>query len=145
MAEAVAEPEGGNMTSADMDGVRGADADVVRELEERRFRAVVERDLDDFAGLAHPDLAYIHSSGTVDTLESFVAKCESGYFVYQRIDHLVDKVSVVGDTAVVIGHMRVNMTAGGIRRQLENRALGVWARGADGTWKLLAHQATAKR
>ncbi|WP_229913626.1 nuclear transport factor 2 family protein [Streptomyces capitiformicae] len=125
-----------------MDVIR--EADVIRELERRRFRVIVERDFDGFAELAHPDLSYTHSSGTLDTLDSFVGKCESAYFVYHRIDHVVDSVTVVGDTAVVIGEMRVSMSAGGIRRQLDNRSLGVWAR-ADGTWKLLAHQATAKR
>ncbi|MDN3060088.1 nuclear transport factor 2 family protein [Streptomyces sp. SRF1] len=120
-----------------------ADADVVRELERRRFRAIVQRDFDGFAELAHPELSYTHSSGTLDTLESFVGKCESTYFVYHRIEHVIDSVTVAGDTAVVVGEMRVHMTAGGMRRRLDNRSLGVWAR-VDGTWKLLAHQATAK-
>ncbi|MCX2926902.1 nuclear transport factor 2 family protein [Streptomyces sp. NEAU-W12] len=120
-----------------------ADADVVRELERRRFHAIVERDFDGFAELVHPELSYTHSSGTLDTLGSFVGKCESAYFVYHRIEHVVDSVTVAGDTAVVVGEMRVHMTAGGVRRRLDNRSLGVWAR-IDGTWKLLAHQATAK-
>ncbi|MEU3861706.1 nuclear transport factor 2 family protein [Streptomyces sp. NPDC028722] len=120
------------------------DADVIRDLEKLRFDTLVERDLQAFTDLAHPDLAYTHSSGTLDTLDSFVAKCESAYYAYHRIDHLIEQVTVAGDTAVVIGEMSVDMTAGGIRRKLANRSLGVWTR-ADGTWRLLAHQTTAKR
>ncbi|MFB0617885.1 nuclear transport factor 2 family protein [Streptomyces sp. AGS-58] len=120
------------------------DADVICELEKLRFDTLVERDIHAFTDLAHPDLAYTHSSGTLDTLDSFVAKCESAYYVYHRIDHLIEYVTVAGDTAVVIGEMCVDMTAGGIRKKLANRSLGVWAR-VDGTWRLLAHQATAKR
>ncbi|WP_240468028.1 nuclear transport factor 2 family protein [Streptomyces dangxiongensis] len=120
------------------------DADVICELEKRRFETIVERDFHGFADLAHPELAYTHSSGTLDTLDSFIEKCESTYYAYHRIDHLVESVTVVGDTAVVIGEMRVDMTAGGTRRELVNRSLGVWAR-VDGTWRFLAHQATAKR
>ncbi|GGP00735.1 nuclear transport factor 2 family protein [Wenjunlia tyrosinilytica] len=121
-----------------------ADEEAVRELENRRFRAIVEGDLADFRDLAHPDLAYTHSSGTLDTLDSFVEKCESAFFVYHHIDHITDSVTVVGDTAVVIGDMCVDMTAGGMRRELANRSLGVWVR-VEGEWKVLAHQATAKR
>ncbi|MFF1402960.1 nuclear transport factor 2 family protein [Streptomyces sp. NPDC058294] len=120
------------------------DADAICELEKLRFDTLVERNLRTFTDLAHPDLAYTHSSGTLETLDSFVAKCGSAYYVYHRIDHLIEHVTVVGDTAVVIGEMRVDMTADGIRRELANRSLGVWAR-ADGAWRLLAHQATAKR
>lgn len=120
------------------------DADVIRELEKRRFDAIVERDLDSFTDLAHPDLAYTHSSGTLDTLDSFVKKCGTSHYVYHRIDHLIESVTVVGDTAVVLSEMHVDMTSQGVRRELDNRVLGVWAR-RDGRWELLAHQATAKR
>ncbi|MGW3466336.1 nuclear transport factor 2 family protein [Streptomyces olivaceoviridis] len=120
------------------------DTDVIRELEKRRFDTLVAHDLGGFTDLCHPDLAYVHSSGTLDTLDSFVEKCESSHYVYHRIDHLVESVKVIGDTAVIISEMHIDITAGGVRRKLANRALGVWAR-VDGSWRLLAHQATAKR
>ena len=120
------------------------DADVICELEKRRFDTIVECDLDGFAHLAHPDLSYTHSSGTLDTLDSFVEKCQSAYYVYHRIDHLIERVTVVGDSAVAIGEMHVDVTVGGTRRELANRSLGVWSR-VDGAWRLLAHQSTAKR
>ncbi|NJQ14645.1 nuclear transport factor 2 family protein [Streptomyces bohaiensis] len=121
-----------------------SDEQAVRELEGRRFRAIMEGDLAAFRNLAHPDLTYTHSSGALDTLESFLEKCESAYFVYHRIDHVTGSATVVGDTAVVVGDMRVDMTAGGTRRELSNRSLGVWVR-MEGKWRILAHQATAKR
>lgn len=120
-----------------------ADTEAVRELEQRRFTTLVEGDLAAFRALAHPALAYTHSSGTLDTLDSFVEKCASGYFRYHRIDHRIHGVTVVGDAAVVVGEMRVDLTANGKRLQLLNRSLGVWAR-EDGGWRLLAHQATAR-
>jgi ketosteroid isomerase-like protein len=124
--------------------VAATDAHTIRDLEKHRFDSIAEHDLDGFSDLAHPDLAYTHSSGTLDTLDSFIEKCGSNHYVYHRIDHIIERVTVAGDTAVVISEVRVDMTAGGIRRKLANRSLGVWAR-VDGTWKLLAHQATAKQ
>ena len=120
------------------------DADVIRELENRRFEAIVTRDFGSFAELAHPDLAYTHSNGALDTLDSYLAKCESGFYVYHRIDHPIDTITVVGDTAVVIGEMHADLTAGGDRKQLGNRSLAVWVR-VGGTWKFLAYQATVKQ
>lgn len=120
------------------------DTDVIRELEKRRFGTLVAHDLAGFADLCHPDLTYVHSSGTLDTLGSFVEKCENSHYVYHRIDHLVESVKVIGDTAVIVSDMHIDITAGGVRRELTNRALGVWAR-VDGRWRFLAHQATPKR
>ncbi|NUH42567.1 nuclear transport factor 2 family protein [Streptomyces samsunensis] len=120
------------------------DANVIRELENRRFDAIVARDFDTFAELAHTSLAYTHSNGTLDTLESYLEKCKSGYYVYHRIDHPIDTITVVGDTAVVIGEMNADLTAGGTRKKLANSSLAVWTR-VNGTWKFLAYQPTVKQ
>ncbi|MEJ3657950.1 NAD(P)-binding domain-containing protein [Actinomycetes bacterium KLBMP 9759] len=124
-------------------GVRsgGSDAEVIRELEQRRYAAVVEGDFATFAALAHPALAYTHSDGTLDDLASYLDKCISGFYDYHRIEHPVDRIVVAGDTAIVVGEMRAELTAGGIRKKLANRALAVWVRVPDG-WRLLAYQPT---
>lgn len=120
------------------------DADEIHELEKRRFRAITDRDLDSFVELAHPDLTYTHSSGNTDSLESYLAKCRTGSYVYHWIDHPVDSVIVVGDTAIVVGEMSAELTIKGVRRRLDNRSMAVWVR-LHGAWKLLAYQATAKQ
>jgi ketosteroid isomerase-like protein len=118
-----------------------SDAERVRALEDRRYRAVVEGDFDTFAALAHPELAYTHSDGTLDDRGSYLAKCRSGHYVYHRIDHPVDRIVVTGDTAVVVGEMHAELTAGGVRKTLANRSLAVWVR-TEGGWRLLAYQPT---
>lgn len=114
---------------------------VIRELEDRRYAAVVDGDLATFAELAHPELAYTHSDGTVDTLSSYVEKCRSGHYVYHRIDHPIDRIVVTGGTAIVVGEMHADITAGGTRKSLANRSLAVWVR-SGGAWRLLAYQPT---
>lgn len=120
------------------------DAAIIRVLEDRRFDAIVNQDFETFAELAHPSLAYTHSNGALDTLTSYLDKCKSGFYVYHRIDHPIEEITVVGDTAVVVGEMNADLTAGGVRKQLANRSLAVWTR-ADGTWKFLAYQPTVKQ
>lgn len=119
-----------------------ADVEVtIRALEDARYAAVIAGDVDAFVALAHPDLAYTHSSGVTDTLDSYREKLESGYYVYHRVDHPVERILVSGSTAVVVGEMHADLTVGGTRTRLANRAMAVWVR-ADGRWLLLAYQPT---
>ncbi|MEV6749353.1 nuclear transport factor 2 family protein [Streptomyces sp. WC2508] len=113
----------------------------IRVLEDARYAAVIAGDVDAFTDLAHPELAYTHSNALVDTLDSYREKLRSGFYVYHRIDHPVDRIVVAGDAAVVIGEMYADITAGGVRKTLANRCLAVWVR-ENGTWLLLGYQPT---
>ena len=113
----------------------------ILELEAKRYRAVVDGEFDVFRGLCHPDLAYTHSDGTRDSLDSYLGKCRSGFYVYHRIDHPTDDVLLTGGTAVVVGQMNASITAGGKHKQLVNNSIAVWVRD-NGTWLLLAYQPT---
>lgn len=113
----------------------------VRSLEDARYAAVLAGDFAAFAAHAHPDLAYTHSNAVTDTLESYLDKLRSGFYVYHSIDHPVDRITVAGDTAAVVGEMHADITAGGLRKTLANRCLAVWVREAD-RWLLLAYQPT---
>ncbi|GEM30958.1 hypothetical protein NN3_19650 [Nocardia neocaledoniensis NBRC 108232] len=113
----------------------------IRALEDARYAAVLAGDVAAFAALAHPELVYTHSNAAVDTLDSYLDKLRSGFYVYHRIDHPVDRIVIAGDTAVVAGQMHADITAGGTRKQLGNRAQAVWVR-RDEQWLLLAYSPT---
>jgi ketosteroid isomerase-like protein len=113
----------------------------IRALEDARYDAVIAGDVDGFVALAHPELAYTHSNAVTDTLEEYRNKLASGFYVYHRIDHPVERIVVSGDTAVVVGEMHADITAGGARKTLANRCLAVWVR-QDRRWLLLAYQPT---
>ncbi|GAA2848342.1 hypothetical protein GCM10010472_01570 [Pseudonocardia halophobica] len=119
------------------------DEAMILELERQRFDAVVDQDFELFASTAHPALMYTHSNGVTDTLESYLEKCRNGFYVYHRIDHPVTKIVIEGDTAVVLGEMNADLTAGGTRKQLANTSLAVWVRDGE-SWKLLAYQPTPR-
>lgn len=124
-------------TDTDIAAIR----DTIRRREDERYAAVLDGDIDAFAALAHPDLIYTHSNGAVDNLASYREKIETGFYVYHRIDHPIDRIVVPGDTALVVGEMHADITAGGVRKTLANRALAVWVR-SDGDWRLIAYQPT---
>jgi hypothetical protein len=83
---------GGDLVTCDEEHV----AATVRDREDQRYRAAVAGDVELFARLAHPDLAYTHSDGTLDDLDSYVRKCREGYYVYDSIEHPIDRITVVG-------------------------------------------------
>jgi uncharacterized protein (TIGR02246 family) len=124
-----------------LDGKEPGAEQIIRSLEKQRFQAVVDGDFNQFAALAHPELAYVHSSGTVDTVESYLKKCHSGYYVYKSIDHPIDEIRVYGESVLVIGEMNAEMIINGEARLLRNKSLAVWVK-LEGHWKLVAYQAT---
>ncbi|WP_335943997.1 nuclear transport factor 2 family protein [Pseudomonas sp. G166] len=124
-----------------LDGKEPGAEQIIRSLEKQRFQAVVDGDFNQFAALAHPELAYVHSSGTVDTVESYLKKCHSGYYVYKSIDHPIDEIRVYGESVLVIGEMNAEMIINGEARSLRNKSLAVWVK-LEGHWKLAAYQAT---
>ena len=118
--------------------------DVVAEVlaaEDRRYEALLGPDLPTLERLFHERLSYAHSSGVRDTKQEYFEKVRSGYYDYHSIDHPVERVEVVGDTAIVAGRMTADLTVQGTRKTIDNLALAVWAKdGAE--WRLLAYAPT---
>jgi hypothetical protein len=117
------------------------DVRAVLAAEDRRYDALLGPDLPTLERLFHERLTYAHSSGVRDTKAEYLAKIENGYYVYSRIDHPVERVDVVGDSAVVVGRMTADLTVAGTPKTIDNLALAVWTR-ATGEWQLLAYAPT---
>lgn len=113
----------------------------VLDAEDRRYRAMLEADLPALDRLCADELSYAHSSGARDTKAEYFEKVRSGYYDYLRIDHPVERVEVLGDTAIVVGRMTADLTVDGTPKTIDNLALAVWSR-ASGEWRLLAYAPT---
>lgn len=118
------------------------DVQAVLAAEDRRYRAMVDGDLDTLGELLADGLCYTHSSGGRDTRDEYLAKLRSRYYVYREAEHPVDRVEVTGDTAIVVGRMTAVVDVAGVPKSLDNLALAVWTR-AGGSWRLLAYAPTA--
>ena len=120
-----------------------ADDDVhaVLAAEDRRYRAMTDADLAALDELCAEELSYTHSNGVRDTKAEYLEKVRSGYYVYHRIDHPVERVEVVGDVAVVVGRMTADLDSGGVRKSIDCLALAVWSRTVN-SWRLLAYSPT---
>jgi ketosteroid isomerase-like protein len=120
----------------------GTDAQAVLAAEDRRYKAMQDADMTTLDELCADALSYAHSSGTRDTKSEYLGKIGSGYYAYRRIDHPVERVEVVGDTAIVVGRMTADIEVQGVPKTIDNLALAVWTR-ASGTWRLLAYAPTS--
>jgi hypothetical protein len=120
----------------------GTDAEAVLAAEDRRYKAMQDADMTTLDELCADALSYAHSSGTRDTKSEYLGKIGSGYYVYRRIDHPVERVEVVGDTAIVVGRMTSDVEVQGVLKTIDNLALAVWTR-ASGDWRLLAYAPTS--
>ena len=125
-------------------GMQQPDDDVrsVLAAEDRRYQAMLAADLASLDALCADELSYAHSSGARDTKEQYLEKVRSGYYVYRRIEHPVERVAVLGDTAVVVGRMTADLDVDGVAKTIDNLALAVWTRAA-GPWQLLAYAPTS--
>jgi hypothetical protein len=118
------------------------DLQQILAAEDRRYRAMQDGDLATLDELCADELSYTHSSGTRDTKAEYFAKVGSGHYVYRRIDHPVERVEVLGDTAIVVGRMTADVDVQGVPKTIDNLALAVWTR-ASGAWQLLAYAPTS--
>jgi ketosteroid isomerase-like protein len=115
-------------------------ADVLA-AEDERYQAMLDGDLDALDRLCADEVSYAHSSGARDTKQEYFAKIRSGYYDYHRIDHPVERVEVLGDTAIVVGRMTADLAVDGTDKTIDNLSLAVWTRTGD-SWRLLAYAPT---
>ena len=126
-----------------MDPLRSSDDDArsVLAAEDLRYQAMIDADLPELDRLLAEQVSYAHSSGARDTKAEYLQKVRTGYYDYWRIDHPVERVEVVGDTALVVGRMTADLGVDGTPKTIDNLALAVWVRIA-GDWRLLAYAPT---
>lgn len=127
-----------------MDNATAAEKNEIETLEAKRYQAVVDGDYDTFEDLCHQRLVYTHSLGDRDTLSSYLEKLRKGFYRYHRIDHPIEDIVLIGDTALVLGQMNADLTVNGTHKTLANSALSVWVK-EDKTWKFLAYQPTPRK
>ncbi|MCO8045136.1 nuclear transport factor 2 family protein [Acinetobacter bohemicus] len=114
---------------------------LIKNLEEERFKAIVERRYEDFAKLAHPEMTYTHTSGVTDSKESYLDKLFGGFYDYKWIKHPISKIQIIGEVALVFGEMHSELVAGNIQKSLRNKSLAIW-RKENNAWLFYAYQPT---
>ena len=100
----------------------------IRDLEERRYAAMKAGDIDVLEDLLHDDLAYMHSTGDLESKEGYLGGLRAGTSAYKRIDYDDQTIRVHDDLAMVFHHLVADAVFEGSERHLDNRLLAVWSR-----------------
>ncbi|UDY23406.1 nuclear transport factor 2 family protein [Nocardioides sp. Kera G14] len=114
----------------------------IRALEDRRFRAMLDGDVETLRELLSERLMYTHTDGRVDTKESYLATLAGGG-PYVEIDHPVRELVADDHVALVSGAMVATLDKGGVVSRLDNATLSVWLN-EEGTWRYAAFQPTPR-
>jgi hypothetical protein len=116
-------------------------AEHIAVLEERRYRAMIDGDLNALEELCSVELTYTHSAGDQDDRLSYLNKVRSGHFVYHEIEHPADRIRLFGDAALVTGRMTARVSVAGSEQRINNAYLAVWAIERE-AWRFVAYQPT---
>ena len=113
----------------------------IRELETRRFQAMIEADTAALDTILAEDLTYTHTSGWVDTKEQFIGWLESGELNYQSISTDSVTVRVYAAATVVTGQAAVKIKVNGQAKNLHIRFIDVYVK-RNAHWQMVAWQST---
>ncbi|HYG56010.1 MAG TPA: nuclear transport factor 2 family protein [Burkholderiales bacterium] len=114
---------------------------LIRNLEDRRYRAMCEADAKTLEELLHDRLVYTHSYGGADSKASYMDGIRSKKWNYKKVERPIEDIQVHGDCAVVTGHVRIDLVSDGQAKQLNSRYTNVWIKGSKG-WQMVAWQST---
>jgi ketosteroid isomerase-like protein len=115
--------------------------DTIRELEDRRYRAMCEADAATLNKLLADTLVYTHSYGGADSKASYLEGIRAKKWVYQKVERPKENIQVHGDCAVVTGQVRIQLLSEGKPKTLNSAYTNVWIKGAKG-WQMVAWQST---
>jgi hypothetical protein len=119
-----------------------AGAAAVIEAEKARCRALVAADREAMAAIFDAGFTYIHSTGRVDTRQSYLDTL--GRMGYLSAAHSGVEVRVIGDVAVITGDLDlVQQPPDAESRPIFFRFIGVWRKDGD-RWLAVAHQNTKR-
>jgi ketosteroid isomerase-like protein len=125
-------------------GQKGGNARAAIEKAEQDWSGAVRSgDASAMAKILADDLVYTHSTGIVDTKESYIQSITSGNQKYAGIEYSDTKIKVYGRAALVTTVVRMTGTTKGVPFDNKLRMSHFWVRDAQGTdWKLASHQTT---
>ena len=106
-------------------------SEVIQDLEQRRWQAMIDVDLSTLDLLLHPNLRYTHSTAAVDTKESYLQALETGLFDYREVDNTDVEIQSFQDLALVNGTAAIPVVARGKEFLLRSRYTCVWVNEND--------------
>ena len=112
----------------------------VRQIESRRFEAIVRGDFAELDRILADDLTYTHSSGRLETKAQFLAALQSG-LRFEAIEPEEVLVRVYGDAGVATGRAQMRVRSQDRQSSFAVRFTTVYVK-REGRWQMVAWQST---
>jgi len=119
---------------------QSADESAIGRNMDALHKAIVAIDKAQLEGLTWPELSYGHSSGRIETKAQFVEALVTKKSILSKIELSKMTTSIVGDLAIVRGHLSGISESTGKPVPTAIELLLIWQK-RGGDWKLLARQA----
>jgi len=110
-------------------------------LENQRYQAMVQADMELLDAMLDDGLIFTHASGKIDTKSSFLKNLGSGNLIYKTIAIDDAAVRIYDSCGVVTGKSKLEINVRGEDRMLQLRFTTVWIEEESG-WKVVAYQST---
>lgn len=113
----------------------------ILDFERRRFAAMIAGDVAALDGMLRDGMTYTHSSGIIDTKESYIRGVREKLWDYRDIRSSRQQVTVIADIALVLSRLEIDVVIAGTPRKVDSTALTVLVR-EDGDWAVAAVHST---
>jgi ketosteroid isomerase-like protein len=117
---------------------------IIRDLEARRYDAMLAKDVEALEKLFDDDLVYTHSSGTVDSKRSYIDGVKARLWDYKAIDRFDENIVAREGAVLVFNRTKMDIDIRGKNTRLDNNTVAVWTRSDDGEWRFVALGSTAR-
>jgi hypothetical protein len=115
---------------------------MVMALEDARVLALCEQDDATLDGLLSDSMVYVHSTGLLDTKQSFLEHVRNGPIQYRSFDRSDIEAYAAGDSTVIVRGVAVaGIEFDGKPIELNFRYLAVWVK-HSGSWRFEAWQSS---
>ena len=115
--------------------------DEVRALDQKRIRAMINKDIGALDQLMADDLAFIHPDAKKDNKASLFDAMLSGAASYRQIDVTDIEGRDFGDTVVLIGSADMTVSSFGVRTAFSVRFTTIYTK-CGGEWRMALWHST---
>ena len=118
--------------------------DIIRTIgaiDARRCQAAIAKDRAVLDEILADDMVYVHSSAVAESKAQYIERATTGWYDYTGLTDRGRTFRVYGDTVLVNGDLRIQVTVKGTPKDFVSRYLQVWAKLA-GRWQMVSWQST---
>jgi ketosteroid isomerase-like protein len=115
--------------------------DAVLAAQDKRIALTVAADVAGLGAMMTDDLSWTHSNANVESKAQFLEAIRSGKYKYRSMTFDDRKVRLHGDTAIVSGTCRVQVTTDGREIDIKLRFTELYVK-QQGSWKQAMWQST---